>query len=60
MQHHLIKQLFYGLLYIALIQLKEGSRVLESGVGTGTCRLCHALSSLADPGITPKKKENGC
>ena len=45
MQHHLIKQLFYGLLYIALIQLKEGSQVLESGVGTGTRKLCHALSS---------------
>lgn len=35
MQHRLLKQLLDGL-YIAPIKFKDGDRVLESGVGTGT------------------------
>ena len=38
-QHPLIKHLLDGRLYIAPIHLKDGDRVLESGVGTGNVQL---------------------
>ena len=46
-QHPLIKHLLDGRLYIAPIHLKDGDRVLESGVGTGNVQLTS--------GITPRR-----
>lgn len=51
-QHPLIKHLLDGRLYIAPIHLKDGDRVLESGVGTGTSSSLRVLP-LADYN-TPK------